>query len=139
MSEVTVKHLAGIVGIPVDRLMTQLKDAGIIVADGDSQLSEQEKVQLLTYLRRSHGKQDATDASGAPSRVTLQRKSVSELRQPASSPRPPGGGTRASAPAIRAKTVSVEVRKKRIYVKRPGTGEVSEAEAAPPPPPPVQA
>ena len=137
MSEVTVKHLAGIVGIPVDRLMTQLKEAGIIVADGDAQLSEQEKVQLLTYLRRSHGKQDATEASGAPSRVTLQRKSVSELRQPASSPRPAGGGTRAPAPAIRAKTVSVEVRKKRIYVKRPGTGEVSEAEA-PPPPPPVQ-
>ncbi|MFZ1537997.1 MAG: translation initiation factor IF-2 [Chromatiaceae bacterium] len=134
MSEVTVKHLAGIVGIPVDRLMTQLKEAGIIVADGDAQLSEQEKVQLLTYLRRSHGKQDATEANGAPSRVTLQRKSVSELRQPASTPRTPGGNSRAPAPAIRAKTVSVEVRKKRIYVKRPGTGEVSEAEATPPPP-----
>ncbi len=134
MSEVTVKHLAGIVGIPVDRLMTQLKEAGIIVADGDAQLSEQEKVQLLTYLRRSHGKQDATEVNGAPSRVTLQRKSVSELRQPASTPRAPGGSSRAPAPPIRAKTVSVEVRKKRIYVKRPGTGEVSEAEATPPPP-----
>ncbi len=134
MSEVTVKHLAGIVGIPVDRLMTQLKEAGIIVADGDARLSEQEKVRLLTYLRRSHGKQDATEANGAPSRVTLQRKSVSELRQPASTPRAPGGGSRAPAPAVRAKTVSVEVRKKRIYVKRPGTGEVSEAEATSPSP-----
>jgi len=134
MSEVTVKHLAGIVGIPVDRLMTQLKEAGIIVADGDARLSEQEKVRLLTYLRRSHGKQDATEANGAPSRVTLQRKSVSELRQPASTPRAPGGGSRAPAPAVRAKTVSVEVRKKRIYVKRPGTGEVSEAEATSPTP-----
>jgi len=123
MSEVTVKHLAGIVGIPVDRLLSQLKEAGIVVPDGDAQLSEQEKVQLLTYLRRSHGKQDAAEAGTAPSRVTLTRKSVSELRQPAAPPRVVGAGPRAQAPMPRAKTVSVEVRKKRIYVKRPGTGE----------------
>ncbi len=130
MSEVTVKQLAGTVGIPVERLLTQLKEAGISAADGDAQLTEQEKLQLLSYLRRSHGKKEA-DAGGAPSRVTLKRKSVSELRQPAAVPRAPGGA-RSAAPTPRAKTVSVEVRKKRIYVKRPGTGE---AEATPPPPP----
>ena len=132
MSEVTVKHLAGIVGIPVERLLSQLQDAGIAVTDPDSQLSEQEKIQLLTYLRRSHGKQDTAEAAAAPSRVTLKRKSVSELRQPAVAPRSPGG-PRTAAPAPRAKTVSVEVRKKRVYVKRPGVGE-GEAPVATPPP-----
>ncbi len=132
MSEVTVKHLAGIVGIPVERLLSQLHDAGIAVTDPDSQLSEQEKIQLLTYLRRSHGKQDTAEAAAAPSRVTLKRKSVSELRQPAVAPRSPGG-PRTAAPAPRAKTVSVEVRKKRVYVKRPGVGE-GEAPVATPPP-----
>ena len=132
MSEVTVKHLAGIVGIPVERLLSQLQEAGISVTDPETQLSEQEKIQLLTYLRRSHGKQDTAEAAAAPSRVTLKRKSVSELRQPAVAPRSPGG-PRAAAPAPRAKTVSVEVRKKRVYVKRPGVGE-GEAPLATPTP-----
>jgi translation initiation factor IF-2 len=134
MSEVTVKHLAGVVGIPVERLLTQLQEAGIDVGDPDAQLSEQEKIQLLTYLRRSHGKQDNAEAA-APSRVTLKRKSVSELRQPAVAPRT-SGGPRAAAPTPRAKTISVEVRKKRVYVKRPGIGEgaAPAVPAAPPTP-----
>ena len=144
MSEVTVKHLAGIVGIPVERLLSQLQEAGISVTDPETQLSEQEKIQLLTYLRRSHGKQDTAEAAAAPSRVTLKRKSVSELRQPAVAPRSPGG-PRAAAPAPRAKTVSVEVRKKRVYVKRPGVGEGEAPLATPTPvastpaPAPIQA
>ena len=144
MSEVTVKHLAGIVGIPVERLLSQLQEAGISVTDPETQLSEQEKIQLLTYLRRSHGKQDTAEAAAAPSRVTLKRKSVSELRQPVVAPRSPGG-PRAAAPAPRAKTVSVEVRKKRVYVKRPGVGEGEAPLATPTPvastpaPAPIQA
>ena len=138
MSEVTVQHLAGIVGIPVERLLSQLHEAGIDVTDPEAQLSEQEKIRLLTYLRRSHGKQDTAEAAAAPSRVTLKRKSVSELRQPAVAPRSPGG-PRAAAPTPRAKTVSVEVRKKRVYVKRPGAGEGEAPVASPAPVAPAPA
>jgi len=115
MSEVTVSQLANTVGIPVERLLTQLHEAGISAADGEASLTEQEKVQLLGYLRRSHGR--AEDDSGtAPSRVTLKRKSVSELRQPTVSGRAAGSVRAATTP--RAKTVSVEVRRRRTYVKR---------------------
>jgi len=115
MSEATVNQLANTVGIPVERLLAQLQEAGIAAADGEARLTEQEKVQLLSYLRRSHGKVES-DTGTAPNRVTLKRKSVSELRQPTTSGRA-GGGVRA-ATAPRAKTVSVEIRRKRTYVKR---------------------
>jgi translation initiation factor IF-2 len=115
MSEVTVNQLATTVGIPVERLLAQLQEAGISASDGEARLTEQEKVQLLGYLRRSHGKVEG-ESGTAPSRVTLKRKSVSELRQPVASGRA-GGGIRA-ATAPRAKTISVEVRRKRTYVKR---------------------
>ncbi|MCB2263175.1 MAG: translation initiation factor IF-2 [Candidatus Thiosymbion ectosymbiont of Robbea hypermnestra] len=116
MSEVTVNQLAGTVGIPVERLLAQLHEAGITAPDGEARLTEQEKVQLLGYLRRSHGKVES-DGGTAPNQVTLKRKSVSELRQPTPSGRAGSGGIRA-ATAPRAKTVSVEVRRKRTYVKR---------------------
>ncbi|MGQ9658927.1 MAG: translation initiation factor IF-2 [Thermochromatium sp.] len=115
MSEVTVKQLASTVGIPVERLLAQLKDAGISAGDADSKLTEHEKVQLLGYLRRSHGKEEGK-SGGDPDQVTLKRKSVSELRIPQSRP---------TSTARAGKTVSVEVRRKRIYVKRadePATG-----------------
>ena len=126
MSEVTVKQLASTVGIPVERLLAQLNEAGIPAADGDAMLSEQAKLQLLGYLRRSHGNKEPEGAATAPSRVTLKRKSVSELRQPVASPRVAGGARSPAAP--RAKTVSVEVRRKRTYVKR-GAGVTDAAEA----------
>jgi translation initiation factor IF-2 len=122
MSEVTVKQLATTVGIPVERLLAQLHEAGIAAADAEATLTENEKLQLLGYLRRSHGRTEAEGAA-APSRVTLKRKSVSELRQPVASPRT--GGVRAAV-TPRAKTVSVEVRRKRTYVKRT-TGAVEAA------------
>jgi translation initiation factor IF-2 len=125
-SEVTVKQLASTVGIPVERLLAQLQDAGISASAEDTTLTEQEKLQLLSYLRRSHGRRDQEDAA-APDRVTIKRKSVSELRQPAASTRPATGSTRpATRPtpaAARSKTVSVEVRRKRTYVKRGESGE----------------
>jgi len=128
MSEVTVNQLAGTVGIPVERLLTQLHEAGISAADGEARLTEQEKVQLLGYLRRSHGRAEG-DAGTAPSRVTLKRKSVSELRQPTVSGR--AGGSVRAATAPRAKTVSVEVRRKRTYVKRGTPSVESEAQDRP--------
>ncbi len=119
MSEVTVRQLATMVGIPVTRLLTQLNDAGIHVEGEDAAVTEKEKMQLLEHLRASHGKLKEETAEG-PSRITLKRKTVSELRQPVTSSRS-GGGVR-SAVAARtagaAKTVSVEVRRKRTYVKR---------------------
>ena len=117
MSEVTVKQLASTVGIPVERLLAQLNEAGIRASGEDATLTEQEKLQLLGYLRRSHGKAEPEGGSAAPSRVTLKRKSVTELRQPVVAPRGPAGSPR-PAPAVRAKTVSVEVRRKRVYVRR---------------------
>jgi translation initiation factor IF-2 len=132
MSEVTVKQLASTVGIPVERLLAQLTEAGIRAEDADATLTEQEKLQLLGYLRRSHGKAEP-EGGAAPDRVTLKRKSVSELRQPVLTPRPPaggaGGGPR-SVPSVRAKTVSVEVRRKRTYVKRDEQVPVEAAEEA---------
>jgi translation initiation factor IF-2 len=129
MSEVTVKQLATAVGIPIERLLAQLQEAGIAASSADTTLTEQEKLQLLSYLRRSHGKKEADAGGSAPERVTLTRKSVSELRQPAVSPRP-GPAARQNplarpAPAVRSKTVSVEVRRKRTYVKVGGEGEAA--------------
>ena len=136
MSEVTVKQLASTVGIPVERLLTQLGEAGISASDADSTLTEQEKLKLLSYLRRSHGK-GGSEGGADPSQVTLKRKSVSELRQPAVTPRVPGtstggaggaGGSRPT-PTTRAKTISVEVRRKRTYVKRGDEPAAAEASA----------
>ena len=118
MSDVTVKQLAEDVGIPADLLLSQLVEAGLSKAGTDDLVSEPEKLQLLTHLRESHGKTADAGAEG-PKKITLRRKKVSELRQPGTGTRTPGRGA-----AVRgAKTVSVEVRRKRTYVKR---GEVLE-------------
>jgi translation initiation factor IF-2 len=111
MSDVTVRQLAEVVGIPLERLLSQLGDAGLDKSDADDVLSDAEKLRLLGFLRQSHGKVQGD--MGEPKRVTLQRRTVSELRQG----KVPGKGV---------KTISVEVRKKRTYVKRselPETGD----------------
>lgn len=105
MSDVTVRQLAEVVGIPLDRLLTQLGGAGLAVNSADDMLSDAEKLRLLSYLRQSHGKDQPTGAD--PKKVTLQRRTVSELKQ-----------GKATGTGKNVKTVSVEVRKKRTYVKR---------------------
>ncbi|MCB1875200.1 MAG: translation initiation factor IF-2 N-terminal domain-containing protein, partial [Chromatiales bacterium] len=122
MSEVTVKQLATVVGIPVERLLTQLDEAGLRVDGPESSISEEDKLLLLNHLRRSHGKGEAGELEAGPRKVTLRRKTVSELKQkaPSSSSR----GLRAGAPG--GKTVSVEVRKRRTYVKRSAVVEPEE-------------
>ena len=121
MSKVTVSQLADVLGVDSNKLLSQLNDAGIEAASGDDTVSNDDKKKLLAYLRASHGKVES-DAT-APRSVTLKRKSVSELRVP-------GSGPRASA-----RTVNVEVRKRRTYVKREvvqeqiGTDEADRAEA----------
>jgi translation initiation factor IF-2 len=96
--------LADVLGVDSHKLLMQLKDAGIEATSSDDTVSNDDKKRLLAHLRASHGKSDS-DAT-APRRVTLKRKSVSELRVP-------GSGPRASS-----RTVNVEVRKRRTYVKR---------------------
>jgi translation initiation factor IF-2 len=104
MSKVTVSQLAEVLGVSTDKLMNQMSKAGIDVASPDEAVSNEDKKKLLGHLRSSHGK-DESDAT-APRKVTLKRKSVSELRIA-------GSGPRAST-----RTVNVEFRKRRTYVKR---------------------
>ncbi|WP_126454646.1 translation initiation factor IF-2 [Sulfuriflexus mobilis] len=108
MSDVTVKQLAEVIGITVDRLISQLEEAGLPMKGIDDTISDDEKVKLLSHLRRAHGKaEDAGDTDIAePKKITLKRRTVSELRQ------------KSSGPGKSSKTVNVEVRKKRTYVKR---------------------
>lgn len=113
MNEVTVRKLADVVGIPLDRLIIQLGDAGLEISGADDVLSDDEKLKLLSHLRHAHGKYDGLSATNAPKKVTLKRRTVTELTQG----RIPGRGT---------KTVSVEVRKRRTYVKRSELGEKAE-------------
>jgi translation initiation factor IF-2 len=115
MSDVTVRQFAEVVGIPVDRLLSQLDEAGLDIANADDTISDDEKMQLLSYLRKSHGKSDKL-AISTPKKITLRRKTQSELRI---------GGR--GGPA---KTVNVEVRKKRTYVKRSAVLAEEEARKA---------
>ncbi|HEY5667183.1 MAG TPA: translation initiation factor IF-2 [Gammaproteobacteria bacterium] len=101
MSEVTVAKFAEALKVPVDRLMDQLVEAGIKVSGTEDLISEDAKLELLTHLRRSHGKKDT---ASAPRKITLKRKSQSELKLAS------GQG--------RARTVNVEVRRKRTYTRR---------------------
>jgi translation initiation factor IF-2 len=101
MADVTVSQFAEVLKVPVDRLLVQLDQAGIKVAGPEDRISDEAKLELLTHLRRSHG---SDSDGGAPRKITLRRKTQSELKL-------------ASAQG-RARTVNVEVRRKRTYIKR---------------------
>jgi translation initiation factor IF-2 len=115
MSEVTVKQFAESVGTPVDRLLSQLGEAGVQVSGPDSVLSDDGKATLLAYLRRVHGRDGDADAGVEPSRITLRRKSRSQIKLSSGGG---GGGGRGRGAAPSTRTVNVEVRKKRTYIKR---------------------
>ncbi|MFN2360519.1 MAG: translation initiation factor IF-2 [Marinobacter sp.] len=95
MADVTVKQLAADVGAPVDRLLRQIVEAGLKARSEEDSVTSDEKQQLLTYLRKNHGESEAE-----PKKITLKRKTTTTLK------------------AGRAKTVNVEVRKRRTYIKR---------------------
>jgi len=115
MADVTVKQLSEVVGTPVERLIEQLGEAGVSVSGADQTVTEEQKLKLLDHLRKSHGKADG----GEGKKITLRRKSTTELRVTGSQGR--------------AKTVSVEVRKRRTYVKRDETEAEAVAEPTPAP------
>ncbi|MDZ7790688.1 MAG: translation initiation factor IF-2 [Xanthomonadales bacterium] len=123
MSQVTVTQLADVLGVDVKRLITQLNEAGIKVSDPDADVTNEDKIKLLTYLRSSHGKEQSDDST-QPRKVTLTRKSVSELKVPTG-----GAGRTRVRGAAPSRTVNVEVRKRRTYVKR---GEIAEQEQSDP-------
>ncbi len=116
MAEVTIQQFAGVVGISVERLQQQLAEAGLPAKNAGDMISDDEKTQLLSFLRKMHGKQDATQE---PAKITLKRKTVTELKVSADRGRArPRPGTGPATKPVAAKTVSVEVRKKKTYVKR---------------------
>lgn len=102
MADATVSELAEVVGVSVDKLLSQIKEAGLPHTKANDTISNEDKNKLLLFLRRSHGDRDAVDA--APRKITLKRKTIATLKSASSHGR--------------GKTVSVEVRKKRTYVKR---------------------
>jgi len=138
-SDVTVKQLATTVGIPVERLLAQLNEAGIPASAAEATITEQEKLQLLGYLRRSHGKKDAEESK--PAAPATPRREPSEPRgeprrantgAPSRPPRPTLT-TRGGAQRGQQKTVSVEVRRKRTQLRRDeGSGGAAGARPAAP-------
>lgn len=100
MADVTVKQLAQVVGIPVERLLTQLQEAGLSISDEQQVVSEDQKRILLSHLKGG----TTQNATTTPDRITLRRKSVSQVTL--------------GHDAFSGKTVNIEVRKKRTYVKR---------------------
>ncbi|HEV7123317.1 MAG TPA: translation initiation factor IF-2 [Rhodanobacter sp.] len=121
MSDVTIKQLAQVLGTPVDKLLTQLGEAGMKFSDQEQAISSAEKMKLLGFLRRTHGKDEAaaTASDAVPRQITLRRRTVGELKVA-------GSGGRGSTGT--AKTVNVEVRAKRTYVKRSVIAEEASAE-----------
>ena len=103
MSEVTVTTLAKMVGTPVEKLLEQLAEAGMTFSGPDQVVTSTEKMKLLGFLRRTHGKVEKPVAEAAPKQIVLNRRKVEEI----------------TVAAGKSKTtVNVEVRQKRTYMQR---------------------
>ena len=98
MGQMNVEQFASELSLPVSLLLEQLKDAGVTKSHAEDTLTEQDKTLLLEYLRRVHG------AKEQKNKITLTRKQTSEIKK--------------SDSTGKARTIQVEVRKKRVYVKR---------------------
>ncbi|MBI2509014.1 MAG: translation initiation factor IF-2 associated domain-containing protein, partial [Betaproteobacteria bacterium] len=99
MAQINVTQFAQQLGLPTALLIEQLQAAGVrrVLAE-DSPLTEKDKTQLLEHLRKSHG------AAEAKQKITLTRRQTSEIKK--------------SDGAGKAHTIQIEVRKKRVLVKR---------------------
>ena len=130
MAQTSVAQFASELKVPPSVLLEQLRAAGVEKRIADDSLSEQDKAKLLEYLRNSHGSVEPKN------KITLTRKQTSEIKK--------------SDAMGKARTIQVEVRKKRVFVKRDPSELAAAATAAempppapapvpPPPPAPVQA
>ena len=99
MADMTVIQLAKVVGIPVERLLNQLKEAGLSINNEQETVNEDQKRILLNYLKGGAG----TTSAVAPDRITLRRKSISQVKL--------------GHDVHTGKTVNIEVRKKKTYEK----------------------
>lgn len=107
MGQTSVAQFASELGLPAELLLEQLKGAGVNKNAADDKLTEEDKTSLLDYLRKEHGGQ------AAKNKITLTRKQVTEIKK--------------SDSTGKARTIQVEVRKKRVLVRRdPGTIEPEE-------------
>ncbi len=108
MADTTVKQLAQLIDRSVETLVAQMQEAGLSRRGPDDLVTDAEKQQLLAHLKRAHG---ATDAQ---QQISLKRKTVSTIK---------------TTPAVggKAKTVSVEVRKTRTFVKPSDEAAAQEA------------
>jgi translation initiation factor IF-2 len=137
-TEVTVKQLATTVGIPVELLIAQLQEAGISAQAEDATITENEKIQLLQHLRRSHGKKEEPADEGAGADAGAHRRPAPEPRvqQRPSRPMPTRGAPAPRGAAARSgKSVNVEVRRKRSFGKRTPEAPAVSAAAKPTPRP----
>ena len=80
MSDVTVSQFAEVLKVPVDKLLKQLDEAGIRVAGADDRISDEAKTELLSHLRRAHGRAAEEVATAGPRKITLKRKTQSEIK-----------------------------------------------------------
>ncbi|SAK74132.1 translation initiation factor IF-2 [Caballeronia calidae] len=103
MASNNVAQFAAELKMPAGVLLEQLQAAGVQKASANDDLSETDKARLLDHLRKSHGSADADKR-----KITLTRRHTSEIKQ--------------SDATGKARTIQVEVRKKRVFVKRDETG-----------------
>ena len=116
MADVTVSQFAEVLKVPVEKLLVQLDQAGIKVQGPDDRISDDAKLELLSHLRRSHGQgSEEVNQTAAPRKITLQRKQQSEIKL--------------AGVTGRARTVNVEVRVTRTYIKRDVLEEQARAAA----------
>ena len=121
MAVTTVAQFAAELNRPSAALLEQLQSAGVAKKSPEDKLTDADKERLLEFLRSAHG-----TAGAERKKITLTRKSTSEIKQADASGK--------------ARTIQVEVRKKRVFVKRDeGAPAETEAPASPPPAPVIDA
>ena len=111
MAQTSVSQFAGELKVQPSVLLEQLKAAGVHKQQAEDTLSEQDKTRLLEYLRKVHG------ATEAKSKITLTRKQTSEIKK--------------SDSTGKSRTIQVEVKKKRVFVKRDAAAEAPPEVVAP--------
>src|SRR5574341_2420168 len=118
MAQTSVAQFAAELKVPPSVLLEQLRAAGVEKKLPEDSLTDQDKSRLLEYLRKTHGSAEAKN------KITLTRKQTSEIRK--------------TGATGKYRTVPVEVRKKRVFIKRDPAEVAAQAVAAetPPAPPP---